>query len=162
MSNLPHLLRTNESALLKTASYYVVHIIVAAGVAYAVTGDWITALTLSLLEPTVQMVAYFLHEKAWARSALARFRTLLKTASYYAVHLVVAIGVAYAVTGSWVAALTLSLLEPTVQMVFFYLHEKIWDKRLQRQAAAAVTCMAASGCPQARNCAHACMLRQAA
>lgn len=163
MSNLQHLLRKNESVLLKTASYYVVHIVVAACVAYAVTGDLLTALTLSLLEPTVQMVAYFLHEKAWARAPMARFRTLLKTASYYAVHLVVAVAVGYAVTGSWVAALTLSLLEPTVQMAFFYLHEKLWDKRQQRQASAtAVSCMAATGCTQARTCSHACLLRQAA
>lgn len=163
MSNLQHLLRKNESVLLKTASYYVVHIVVAACVAYAVTGDLLTALTLSLLEPTVQMVAYFLHEKAWARAPIGRFRTLIKTASYYAVHLVVAVAVGYAVTGSWVAAFTLSLLEPTVQMAFFYLHEKLWDKRQQRStSAAAVACMAAAGCPQARTCSHTCLLRHAA
>ncbi|MBP9941960.1 MAG: DUF2061 domain-containing protein [Comamonas sp.] len=62
---------------------------------------------------------------------LQRFRTLVKTASYYVVHLVVAAGVAYAVTGDAVAALTLSLLEPTVQMLFFFLHEKIWEKKMQ-------------------------------
>jgi uncharacterized membrane protein len=36
-----------------TASYYVTHIMVVAMVAYTVTGDLITAVTLSLLEPTV-------------------------------------------------------------------------------------------------------------
>ena len=58
-------------------------------------------------------------------------RTLLKTASYYAVHMSVAIAVGYAVTGDIWVALTLSLLEPTVQMLFFFLHEKLWESKNQ-------------------------------
>ncbi|MEG2279154.1 MAG: DUF2061 domain-containing protein, partial [Comamonas sp.] len=46
MTNLYRLLQKNETALFKTASYYVVHIGVAAVVAYAVTGNWWVALTL--------------------------------------------------------------------------------------------------------------------
>ncbi len=59
--------RANLPTLKKTASYYVVHILVAALVAYAVTGNLLMSLTLSLLEPTVQAVAFFFHEKAWER-----------------------------------------------------------------------------------------------
>lgn len=59
--------RANLPTLKKTASYYVLHIAVAALVAYAVTGHLLISLTLSLLEPTVQAVAFFLHEKAWQR-----------------------------------------------------------------------------------------------
>ncbi len=59
--------RANLSTLKKTASYYLVHIAVAAFVAYAVTGNLLMSLTLSLLEPTVQAVAFFFHEKAWER-----------------------------------------------------------------------------------------------
>jgi uncharacterized membrane protein len=61
--------RANLFTLKKTASYYVLHIAVAAAVAYAVTGNIVMAFTLSLLEPTVQAVAFFLHEKAWERRA---------------------------------------------------------------------------------------------
>lgn len=57
----------NLPTLKKTASYYLLHIVVAAGVAYAVTGHLLMSLTLSLLEPTVQAVAFFFHEKAWQR-----------------------------------------------------------------------------------------------
>jgi uncharacterized membrane protein len=60
-------IRTNAFTLKKTASYYVTHITVAAAVAYAVTGSWIAAVTLSLLEPTVQTIVYFFHERIWAR-----------------------------------------------------------------------------------------------
>jgi uncharacterized membrane protein len=61
------LIRANLPTLKKTASYYVVHVTVAAGVAYTVTGDFLLSLTLSLLEPTVQAFAFFFHEKAWQR-----------------------------------------------------------------------------------------------
>ncbi len=60
--------RVNLPTLKKTASYYLVHITVAALVAYAVTGDLLMAFTLSLLEPTVQAFAFFFHEKAWERA----------------------------------------------------------------------------------------------
>ena len=59
--------RRNLFTLQKTASYYVMHILIAACVGYMVTGELWMALTLSLLEPTVQAVAFFFHEKAWAR-----------------------------------------------------------------------------------------------
>jgi uncharacterized membrane protein len=59
--------RENLTTLKKTGSYYVMHITVAALVGYAVTGSLWMALTLSLIEPTVQAVAFFFHEKAWER-----------------------------------------------------------------------------------------------
>ncbi|MGB4061986.1 MAG: DUF2061 domain-containing protein [Burkholderiaceae bacterium] len=59
--------KANITTLQKTASYYVMHIVVAAAVAYAVTGDLLMSFTLSLLEPTVQAFAFFFHEKMWAQ-----------------------------------------------------------------------------------------------
>lgn len=50
---LRHLAAQNQTMLMKTASYYVIHVCVAALVAYAVTGNLWASLTLSLLEPTV-------------------------------------------------------------------------------------------------------------
>ena len=67
MHSIRRIVHNNRQTLAKTLSYYVIHITVAALVAYAVTGNLIAALTLSLLEPTVQMVAFFFHEKAWQR-----------------------------------------------------------------------------------------------
>ena len=67
MSLIRRVARQNQTMLMKTGSYYLIHICVAALVAYAVTGNLWASLTLSLLEPTVQAVAFFFHEKAWAR-----------------------------------------------------------------------------------------------
>jgi uncharacterized membrane protein len=77
------LIRANLPTLKKTASYYVVHVTVAAGVAYTVTGDFLLSLTLSLLEPTVQAFAFFFHEKAWQRwgNQKTMTATMIKTAA---------------------------------------------------------------------------------
>lgn len=164
MSNLHHLYRNHATALHKTASYYVIHVVVAAAVAYAVTGSWVAALTMSLVEPSVQAVAYFLHDKAWARATLVRGRNVVKTMTYYGVHLAVAAGVAFAVTGNLWMALTLSLLEPTVQMFFFYWHEKAWDRKAQRQLRTTImmVCASASGCRRAHACNQQCAMHSAA
>lgn len=67
MAHIRRVARLHRHTLMKTGSYYAMHIVVAAAVAYAVTGQLWAALTLSILEPTVQAVAYFFHERAWAR-----------------------------------------------------------------------------------------------
>lgn len=67
--------------LKKTASYYVLHILVASIVAYAVTGNLMMSLTLSLLEPSVQAIAFFFHEKAWERAA-GRTPAAVRTSAY--------------------------------------------------------------------------------
>ena len=68
MARIQSLLQHNRLTLLKTGSYYCIHVCVAALVAYAVTGNLLASLTLSLLEPTVQAFAFFFHEKAWQRA----------------------------------------------------------------------------------------------
>lgn len=72
MSRIRRIVNRNAHTLSKTASYYLIHICVAAIVAYAVTGNFWASLTLSLLEPTVQAGAFFFHEKAWERAAQRR------------------------------------------------------------------------------------------
>jgi uncharacterized membrane protein len=62
--------------LAKTSSYWVVHVSVAALVAFAVTGDLLTSLTLSLLEPTIQAFAFFAHEKLWEKRLLKKVASL--------------------------------------------------------------------------------------
>lgn len=61
---------TNQRTIKKTLSYYIMHITVAALVAYLVTGNVWMALTLSMLEPTVQAFAFFFHERIWEKKQL--------------------------------------------------------------------------------------------
>ncbi|HQQ68818.1 MAG TPA: DUF2061 domain-containing protein [Alicycliphilus sp.] len=81
MSRIRIAARRNLPTLAKTGSYYMIHICVAALVAYAITGNLIASLTLSLLEPTVQAVAFFFHEKAWERAAARKAAAQARTSS---------------------------------------------------------------------------------
>lgn len=58
-------IKANHLTMKKTGSYYVTHITVAASVAYLVTGNLSASVTLSLLEPTIQALVYFFHERIW-------------------------------------------------------------------------------------------------
>lgn len=51
-----------------------------------------------------------------------------KTTTYFIMHLSVAMLVAFAVTGSWQAALAIGTLEPIVQTIAYHFHEQSWKK----------------------------------
>lgn len=53
---------------------------------------------------------------------------LLKTVTYGVMHICVATLLAYIISGSWAVAISIGLLEPLVQTVFFYMHERVWER----------------------------------
>lgn len=59
----------------------------------------------------------------------------MKTASYGAMHFVVAIAVAYALTRNWHAALAIGIVEPFVQTFAYALHDRVWTKLDGKRAA---------------------------
>ncbi|UIP24787.1 DUF2061 domain-containing protein [Acinetobacter towneri] len=67
MSHIQKFVANNQRMFKKTLSYYIMHITVAMVVGYVVTGNIWMAITLSLVEPTVQAVAYFIHERIWEK-----------------------------------------------------------------------------------------------
>jgi uncharacterized membrane protein len=56
----------------KTFSFAVVHFLVAFGVGYALTGSVAIGGAIALVEPALNTVAYFFHEKAWERLRATR------------------------------------------------------------------------------------------
>ncbi len=54
-------------------------------------------------------------------------RTLTKTASFAALHFAVGFGVTYALTGDAVIATGVALIEPAVNTVVFFFHERAWQ-----------------------------------
>ena len=56
-------------------------------------------------------------------------RTAAKTVSFGCVHIVVAIAVAYALTGSLAIAIGIGFIEPIVQTVAYYFHEWAWERK---------------------------------
>ena len=64
--------------MLKTASFAVVHFTVAFSVAYLISGSLLVGGVIALVEPMINTVAYYFHEKLWQNSA--RFALLYESA----------------------------------------------------------------------------------
>ena len=56
--------------MLKTLSFAAVHFTVAFTIGYLLTGSVLVGGTLALVEPACNTVAYYFHEKVWARAAV--------------------------------------------------------------------------------------------
>ncbi|NDY96363.1 DUF2061 domain-containing protein [Wenzhouxiangella limi] len=56
----------------KTLSFAFVHMTVAFSVVYLMTGSWALGGAVALIEPAVNTVAYFFHEKVWERVTARR------------------------------------------------------------------------------------------
>ena len=63
--------------------------------------------------------------------------SLVKTATFAAVHFSVAFGVAYLLTGSVAIAGALALIEPLANTAAYLLHERAWARFMPHPAASA-------------------------
>jgi uncharacterized membrane protein len=60
--------------------------------------------------------------------------TAFKPLTYSVMHLVVAVSVAFALTGDWRIALGVGIIEPMVQTVAYVFHEKAWAFGTRKRA----------------------------
>lgn len=64
---------TQVMTMKKTISFAVMHFSVAFGVAYALTGSFVIGGLLAVVEPAVNTVAFYFHERFWERASAPRF-----------------------------------------------------------------------------------------
>lgn len=69
-----------DPSLLKTITFALTHFTVAFTVAFVLTGDIIVGGLIAMVEPAINTVAYFFHEKVWASRRPARNRCNLQPA----------------------------------------------------------------------------------
>ena len=62
--------------------------------------------------------------------AVKQHADLSKTITYLVIHLMIGFGVAYVFTGSVAVAGGIALVEPVVNAVAFFIHEKLWKRAL--------------------------------
>jgi uncharacterized membrane protein len=67
-------------------------------------------------------------------SAIRQGSTFAKTLTFACVHFTVAFTIAYLLTGSVTISGALALLEPMVNTVAYYVHEKAWQRLRLRVA----------------------------
>lgn len=113
----------------KTINFAGIHFLIAFTVGYLLTGDIILGSLIAMIEPMVNTVAFYFHEKAWLNMASLRKlaqSAKVKTASFAVVHFSVAFGVAYLITGDIVVGSIMATVEPACNTVAYYFHEKVW------------------------------------
>ena len=59
--------RNGDQSLIKTLTFAITHFCVAFTVAYLLTGDILIGSLIAMVEPAINTVAYFFHEKLWAK-----------------------------------------------------------------------------------------------
>lgn len=57
----------NRHALVKTISFAILHFCVAFSVAYILTGSVLIGGLIAMIEPTINTIVFFFHEKAWKK-----------------------------------------------------------------------------------------------
>ncbi|PWQ93438.1 DUF2061 domain-containing protein [Leucothrix arctica] len=67
--------------MLKTITFAIVHFATAFTVAYLITGSLVVGGAVALIEPAVNTVVFYFHEKIWAKYDVAQFFTSLLPAS---------------------------------------------------------------------------------
>ncbi|QIA62406.1 DUF2061 domain-containing protein [Vibrio astriarenae] len=115
----------------KTLNFAMIHFFIAFSIGYILTGDIIIGSLIAMIEPMVNTVAFYFHEKAWLKiPVLKRLAnsTTIKTASFATVHFSVAFGVAYLLTGDVLIGSIMATIEPACNTVAYYFHEKVWNR----------------------------------
>ena len=59
--------------MIKTVTFAAVHMSVAFGVAYALSGDVLVGGAIAMVEPMINTIAYFFHERLWDRARPHRY-----------------------------------------------------------------------------------------
>ncbi|XHY21760.1 hypothetical protein ViNHUV68_25120 [Vibrio sp. NH-UV-68] len=116
----------------KTATFAALHFTIALTVAYLLTGDLLLGSLIAMIEPSVNTVAFYFHERVWSNNAA--LRTLaqsakVKTTSFAIVHFSVAFSVVYLVTGDAFVGGIMATIEPTINTFAYYWHEKVWLRK---------------------------------
>ena len=119
----------HDSSLNKTLAFAVIHLAIAVTVGWLFTGAFILGSLLAFIEPAANtVVGHWLEKLAPRWRGSARRRALTQSALLAGSHLAVAIGVGYALTGSWLAASAYALVEPLANAVAYYFFSRWWHR----------------------------------
>ena len=129
---------STDSSVAKTAAFAVIHLAIAVLLGWAFTGGFVLGGLLAFVEPTVNTLVAHNLEKIVGRAGMTpRRRALVMSSSLAASHLLVAIAVGWALTGSWVAAGAYAIVEPLANAVAHHFFTRWWERRPAIAAASA-------------------------
>lgn len=117
--------------MIKTITFAAIHFSIATTVAYILTGDLLIGSLIAMIEPSINTVAFYFHEKAWSKVPALQQRngnTKLKTMSFAVIHFSVAFLVTYVITGDAFIGGLMATIEPAINSIAYFFHEKVWLK----------------------------------
>lgn len=117
----------------KTASFALLHLAIAITVGWLLTGSFVLAGLITLIEPTLNTAAHHLFDGWWTRRhGLAP--SVRKNVLFGLLHFANAVAVAWALTGSLAIAGLLAVIEPLANAVALYGFDHWWLRRSLRAA----------------------------
>ncbi|SON52461.1 DUF2061 domain-containing protein [Vibrio tapetis] len=125
--------------MIKTATFAAIHFTIATLVAFTLTDDFLLGSLIAMIEPSVNTGAFYLHEKVWQKVGFLKRResmTQLKTASFAVIHFGVAFSVTYTLTGDAFIGGLMATIEPTINSIAYFYHEKVWLRQTHPPIAA--------------------------
>ncbi|MGX9417522.1 DUF2061 domain-containing protein [Vibrio sp. RC27] len=128
--------------MIKTITFAVIHFSIATAVAFVLTGDILIGSMIAMIEPSINTVAFYFHEKVWSRVPALKQRradTKIKTASFAIIHFSVAFLVTYVITGDAFIGGMMATIEPAINSVAYFFHEKAWLKDNARKRASSIS-----------------------
>ena len=99
-------------------------------IAWVISGDSRTGLTIGLVETATKLLLYYLHERLWYRGNVkdANKRHIYKTFSWRIVGTLDTVIISWVITGNPLMGLSIGLVEVLTKMLLYYIHERMWYK----------------------------------
>jgi len=129
--------------MIKTITFAIIHFSIATITAFALTGDIILGSLIAMIEPSINTVAFYMHEKAWGNIIYLQHRqsmTKVKTASFAIIHFSVAFLVTYSLTGDAFIGGLMATIEPAINSIAYFFHEKAWINYHNKQPTHLMPC----------------------
>jgi len=118
--------------MIKTITFAAIHFTIATLVAFTLTGDFLLGSLIAMIEPTINTGAFYIHEKVWQKVPVLKrhqAKTQVKTASFAVIHFSVAFTVTYLLTGDAFIGGLMATVEPAINSVAYFFHEKVWLRK---------------------------------
>jgi uncharacterized membrane protein len=116
------------AAAARKLSQVITHMAIGFTITYAVTGSAVFGGVAVLLEPVINVMLVPFHERAWTRfGGQSVYRIAAEKLSLAGMHMVVAFGTMFAVTGSMAVGGLAAVLEPICNVILMPLHDRFWN-----------------------------------
>ena len=113
--------------LRKTLAFGAIHLLIAVSVGWLLTGSFVLAGLITVIEPAVNTLAHALFDGWWVRRH-GNDPALRKTLWFAVIHFINAMAVAWAVTGSLTIAGALALIEPLANGAALLAFDRWWSR----------------------------------